>query len=66
MYLNYQKLGCRVGERQQGDTHRSSHLLRQVSHNCINYVFSSCVGIVEGEGGGQWPLFLDYAGGGAE
>ena len=27
-------------------------LLRQGSHNCVNYVFSSCVGIVEGGGGG--------------
>ena len=36
--------------------HRSSHLLRQGSHNCVH-----CMGIFEGEGG-WWPLILDYAG----
>ena len=34
------KLGYRVGERQHCYAHRSSHLLRQGSHSCVNCVFS--------------------------
>ena len=38
-----------MGERY---THHSSHLFRQGSHSYVNCVFSKCVWIVEGEGGG--------------
>jgi len=53
----YVKLGCQVGECQHYYAHHSFHLLATGLYNCVNYVFSRYVGIVEGEEGVDGHLF---------